>query len=71
MTTWTIMKCVFIDLRYRSKGYYPFVAIVQLNKDLQIVSSYTGWIFSEEKLRKKIRADPKLKSGPLDRSLMR
>lgn len=44
----------FIDLRYRSKGYYPFVAVVQLDLDLKIVSSYTGWIFSEEKLRKKL-----------------
>lgn len=44
----------FIDLRYRSKGYYPFVAVVQLNSDLEIMSSYTGWIFSEEKLRKKL-----------------
>ncbi|MED4533132.1 metal-dependent hydrolase [Metabacillus fastidiosus] len=44
----------FIDLRYRSKGYYPFVAIVQLNSRLEIVSSYTGWIFSEAKLRRKL-----------------
>lgn len=44
----------FIDLRYRSKGYYPFVAIVQLNSQLEIVSSYTGWIFSEAKLRRKL-----------------
>ena len=42
----------FIDLRYRSKDYYPFVAIVQLDHNLNIISSYTGWIFSEEKLRK-------------------
>ncbi|MBD1379657.1 metal-dependent hydrolase [Metabacillus arenae] len=48
----------FIDLRYRSKGYYPFVAIVQLDNDLEIVSSYTGWIFSEEKLRKKLHLIP-------------
>lgn len=48
----------FIDLRYRSKGYYPFVAIVQLDQDLKIVSSYTGWIFSEEKLRKKLHLLP-------------
>ncbi|MGM7724152.1 metal-dependent hydrolase [Metabacillus sp. Hm71] len=48
----------FIDLRYRSKGYYPFVAIVQLDLDLNIVSSYTGWIFSEEKLRKKLELIP-------------
>lgn len=48
----------FIDLRYRSKNYYPFVAIVQLDKQLNIMSSYTGWIFSEEKLRKKLDVLP-------------
>jgi inner membrane protein len=44
----------FIDLRYRSNGYYPFVAVVQLDEDLNIVSSYTGWIFSEKKLMSKL-----------------
>lgn len=44
----------FIDLRYRSKGHYPFVAIVKLDNDFNILSSYTGWIFSEESLRKKL-----------------
>lgn len=44
----------FIDLRYRSNGYYPFVAVVKLNRELEIINSYTGWIFSEEKLRKKL-----------------
>ena len=48
----------FIDLRYRSKDYYPFVAVVQLDLDLNIVSSYTGWIFSEEKLRSKLELIP-------------
>lgn len=48
----------FIDLRYRSKDFYPFVAIVQLDQNLNIVSSYTGWIFSEEKLRKKLELIP-------------
>lgn len=48
----------FIDLRYRSKDYYPFVAVVQLDKDLKIITSYTGWIFSEEKLRKKLSVVP-------------
>lgn len=46
----------FIDLRYRSNGHYPFVAIVKLNEDLEIVTSYTGWVYSEEKLRKKLQA---------------
>ncbi len=43
-----------IDLRYRSNDYYPFVAVAHLNEDLEIVNSYTGWIFSEDKLRKKL-----------------
>lgn len=48
----------FTDLRYRNKGYYPFVAVVQLDLNLNIVSSYTGWIFSEGKLRKKLELIP-------------
>jgi inner membrane protein len=44
----------FIDLRYRSKGYYPFVAVVKLNRELKILSSYTGWIYSEKRLQKKL-----------------
>ncbi|WP_409291578.1 metal-dependent hydrolase [Peribacillus sp. SCS-37] len=49
-----ISEVRFIDLRYRSNGYYPFVAVVHLDQDLNIINSYTGWIFSEEKLRKKL-----------------
>ncbi|EEL36279.1 Beta-lactamase domain protein [Bacillus cereus Rock3-28] len=45
-------------MRYRSKDYYPFVAIVQLDQNLNIINSYTGWIFSEEKLRKKLELLP-------------
>lgn len=52
----------FIDLRYRSNGHYPFVAIVHLNEQLEMITSYTGWIFSEEKLRKKLN----LKSDSLN-----
>lgn len=48
----------FIDLRYRSNDHYPFVAVVQLNLELEIIKSYTGWIFSEEKLRKKLDLIP-------------
>lgn len=44
----------FIDLRYRTKGYYPFVAVVQLDANLHITNSYTGWIFSEQKLQNKL-----------------
>jgi inner membrane protein len=48
----------FIDLRYRSNGHYPFVAVVQLDCDLKRISSYTGWVFSEQKLRKKLSIIP-------------
>ncbi|WP_088810922.1 MULTISPECIES: metal-dependent hydrolase [Listeria] len=44
----------FTDLRYRSNGHYPFVAVVRLDDDMNILSSYTGWIFSDEKLQKKL-----------------
>ena len=50
----TFIEVRFIDLRYRSKGYYPFVAVVQLDRRLDIISSYTGWIFSEHKLKRKL-----------------
>ncbi len=49
-----IIEVRFIDLRYRSKGHYPFVAIVQLDEHLDIINSYTGWVFSEETLQKKL-----------------
>src|SRR3954471_1678702 len=48
----------FIDLRYRSNGHYPFVAVVQLDCELNRISSYTGWVFSEKKLRKKLSIIP-------------
>jgi inner membrane protein len=48
----------FIDLRYRSNGHYPFVAVVQLDCNLNRINSYTGWVFSEKKLRKKLSIIP-------------
>ncbi|MBL4953595.1 metal-dependent hydrolase [Neobacillus sp. OS1-32] len=48
----------FIDLRYRSNGHYPFVAVVQLDLDLKPINSYTGWVYSERKLRKKLGVVP-------------
>ncbi|MEK4230757.1 metal-dependent hydrolase [Solibacillus sp. FSL H8-0538] len=44
-----------IDLRYRSNDRYPFVAVAHLNDSLDIITSYTGWIFSEDKLQKKLQ----------------
>src|SRR5699024_10012660 len=42
-----VVEVRFIDLRYRAKGHYPFIAVVQIDQDMEIVSSYTGWIYSE------------------------
>lgn len=44
-----------IDLRYRSNNRYPFVAVVHIDENLNIVNSYTGWIFSEDKLQRKLQ----------------
>jgi len=44
-----------IDLRYRSNERYPFVAVAHLDEDLNIVTSYTGWIYSEDKLQRKLQ----------------
>lgn len=44
----------FTDLRYRSKGHYPFVAIAHIDHNDHVTNSYTGWIFSEGKLQKKL-----------------
>lgn len=49
-----ITEVRFTDLRYRAKGSYPFVAVVQMNRDLEVVSSYTGWIYSKQKLQQKL-----------------
>lgn len=53
-----ICEVRLIDLRYRSKGYYPFVAVAHIDSDLNILNSYTGWIFSEDKLNKKLNFIP-------------
>ncbi|ARJ50136.1 metal-dependent hydrolase [Staphylococcus lutrae] len=46
----------FIDLRYLKNGHYQFVAILHLDQDMKVMHSYTGWVFSEEKLKKKLLA---------------
>ncbi|MFX3619274.1 MAG: metal-dependent hydrolase [Sporolactobacillus sp.] len=43
----------FTDLRYFSKGIYTFTATVWTGGE-SVMSSYTGWVFSEQKLRKKL-----------------
>ncbi|MGM9950862.1 MAG: metal-dependent hydrolase [Lysinibacillus sp.] len=50
-----LMEVRLIDLRYRSNNRYPFVAVAHVNDDLEVVNSYTGWIFSEDKLQRKLQ----------------
>ncbi|PSL43645.1 inner membrane protein [Salsuginibacillus halophilus] len=57
-------EVTFTDLRYRSKGYYPFVAVVRMDENLHIYASYTGWIYSEETLEKRLKqSEVKLKTS--------
>lgn len=45
----------FTNLRYFTKGVYPFVAVVIVDElTNEVLSSYTGWVFSEERLQKKL-----------------
>lgn len=53
-----ICEIRLIDLRYRNKGYYPFVAVAHVDDQLNVLNSYTGWIFSEDKLNKKLNFIP-------------
>ena len=45
----------FTNLRYFSKDIYPFVAVVIVDEvSNEVLSSFTGWVFSEESLQKKL-----------------
>ncbi|WP_176551082.1 metal-dependent hydrolase [Bacillus sp. AFS040349] len=44
----------WIDLRFRHNHHYPYMAVVKLDKNLQIISSYTGWIYQSKKLHQKL-----------------
>lgn len=50
------MEIRLIDLRYLKNGHYSFVAIVLLDKEMVIQHSYIGWVFSEDKLQRKLFA---------------
>ncbi|GAB7389322.1 metal-dependent hydrolase [Bacillaceae bacterium] len=42
------------DLRFRIKNLYPFMSVVYLDNNLRILDSYTGWIYREDKLQRKL-----------------
>ncbi len=58
----------WIDLRYRAryqgKSHYMFVAVVYLDKELQIRDSFVGWIHrGEEQLSKKLDPEKEIQLG--------
>ncbi|MBU7593209.1 metal-dependent hydrolase [Metabacillus halosaccharovorans] len=48
----------WFDLRFRQNHHYPYMALVLLDKDLQIVTSYTGWIHQSRYTHKKMIPTP-------------
>lgn len=45
-----------MDLRYLNNDHYAFVAIAHLTSQNEIDHSYIGWVFSEDKLQRKLFA---------------
>jgi inner membrane protein len=45
----------WFDLRFRNKQTYPYIAVVSLNQEGNILSSYTGWIYENKTLYKKLQ----------------
>ncbi|MNI45034.1 hypothetical protein D3C73_994380 [compost metagenome] len=46
----------WVDVRYRHRKQYPFVAVIHMNHNLETLDSYVGWL-SESRLEKKLRMD--------------
>lgn len=50
-----MLEIRYTDLRYLKEGHYPFVCILNVEKSTNAVThSYTGWVFTENKLQKKL-----------------
>jgi inner membrane protein len=46
----------WMDVRYRHRKQYPFVAVLLVDRQLQTIDSYVGWL-SESRIEKKLRID--------------
>ncbi len=49
----------WLDLRFRHKNHYPYMAVAKINNHNEIISSYTGWIHRSKKLENKLAANDK------------
>ncbi|TVX87094.1 metal-dependent hydrolase [Paenibacillus agilis] len=47
----------WVDVRYRHRKQYPFVAVVMMNAQYETLDTYIGWL-SEEKLYKRCGLEP-------------
>jgi inner membrane protein len=46
----------WVDVRYRHRKQYPFVGVLLLDHEYQVLGSYVGWL-SETRIEKKLRFD--------------
>lgn len=46
----------WVDVRYRHRKQYPFVAVIHMDFDYNPLNSYIGWL-SDERLEKRLKAD--------------
>jgi inner membrane protein len=46
----------WVDVRYRHRKQYPFVAVLLMDPALKTIDSYVGWL-SESRIEKKLRID--------------
>jgi inner membrane protein len=44
----------WIDLRFRNKEHYPYMAIIKLDRAQNIIASYTGWVHNTRRLDEKL-----------------
>jgi len=44
----------WVDVRYRYRKQYPFVAVVLMDLNLAPLQSYVGWL-SDDRLEKRLR----------------
>lgn len=44
----------WMDVRYRSRKHYPFVAAALLDNQFHVLETYIGWVYSEEQISRKL-----------------
>jgi len=44
----------WIDLRFRNKNHYPYMAVVKFDKESNIQASFTGWVHNTSHLSEKL-----------------